>query len=158
MGALISTFPPDRSDLKEQAEHVQSVLFVAGAWLSTTPDSPEFATVDSVTETETVVLEGFLDRMDGELPRLKEFLLPGGHFSAGLAHIARTVCRRAERHVVALAAESSEGKAHSDLVGLLMYLNRLSAYFFVLARFLNRLHGVEETRWKRPGSGSTLPG
>ena len=157
MGALISTFPADRSDLKAQAEHIQSVLFVAGAWLSTTPDSPEFATAGSVTETETDILEKFLDRMDSELPRLKEFLLPGGHFSAGFAHIARTVCRRAERHVVALASESSEGKAYSELMGLLMFLNRLSTYLFVLARCLNQFHGVTETPWKSPGSDSAAP-
>lgn len=158
VGALISVFPADRSDLKVQAEHIQSLLFVAGAWLSTTPDSPRFGTVDGVADTQTEVLEQFIESMDAELPRLSEFILPGGHFSASLAHVARTVCRRAERHVVALDEEPGETKAQSELMGLLRFINRLSAYFFVLARYLNFLHGVEEARWKPPGSGFRSPG
>ncbi len=91
VGALISVFPADRSDLKAQAEHIQSLLFVAGAWLSTTPDSPRFGTVDSVADTQTEVLERFIESMDAELPSLNEFILPGGHFSAALAHSSSKV-------------------------------------------------------------------
>ncbi|MDR3555731.1 MAG: cob(I)yrinic acid a,c-diamide adenosyltransferase [Syntrophobacteraceae bacterium] len=158
LGALISVFPADRNDLKSQAEHIQSVLFVAGAWLSTTPDSERFTAADSVAQTETEALEQLMDRMDGELPRLKEFILPGGHFSGALAHVARTVCRRAERHVAALCEEASEGKAHRELMELLKFLNRLSSYLFVLARYLNRLYGVNEAGWKNPRSDSKSPG
>jgi cob(I)alamin adenosyltransferase len=158
IGMLISILPADKTDLKDQAEHIQSLLFVAGTWLATTPESPEFGAVGSVAEIETKALEQIIVRMDSELPRLNEFLLPGGHFSAAFAHIARTVCRRAERHVVLLAAESSEGKAHDELMGILKYLNRLSAYLFVLARYLNWLHGVKETHWQGPDSDFMLPG
>ncbi|MDR3568583.1 MAG: cob(I)yrinic acid a,c-diamide adenosyltransferase [Syntrophobacteraceae bacterium] len=158
LGAVISTFPAEKSDLKAEAEHIQSVLFVAGAFLSTTPDSQESGSVDSVAEAETEFLERAIDRMEGELPRLKEFVLPGGHFSAALAHIARTVCRRAERHVVALAPQPCEGKAYGELTSLIMFLNRLSSYLFVAARSLNRLHGVQEAQWKRPGQDYLSPG
>ena len=158
LGALFSALPENKSDLKAQIEHIQSLLFVAGTWLATTPDSPEMGTVDSIPESEIKMLEQAIDVMDHELPRLREFLLPGGHSSAAFAHIARTVCRRAERHVVRLAAESSEGKAHIELMALLTFLNRLSAYLFVLARYLNWLHGVGEVPWKGPVSDSMLPG
>jgi cob(I)alamin adenosyltransferase len=158
LGALISTLPQNKGDLKAQIEHIQSILFVAGGWLATTPDSPEFETVGSIPELETKLLEQAIDSMDHELPRLKEFLLPGGHISASFAHIARTVCRRAERHAALLAAESSEGRANIESTTLLAFLNRLSSYLFVLARYLNWLHEVDEVSWKKPGSDSTLPG
>ncbi len=158
LGALIPALPENKGDLKARIEHIQSLLFVAGAWLATTPDSPEFGTVDSIPEFETKTLEQAIDSMDNELPRLREFLLPGGHISAAFAHIARTVCRRAERHVVRLAAESGEGKAHTEFIALLTFLNRLSAYLFVLARYLNWLHEVDEVPWKSRGSDSMLPG
>lgn len=158
MGALLSVLPADKNDFKAEVEHIQSLLIVAGTWFATSPDSPEFGTVDCVAEMETTFLEKVIDRMDSELPRLNEFLLPGGHFSAALAHIARTVCRRAERHVVLLAAESSDGKAYSELMGILKFLNRLSAYMFVLARYLNWLHGINEAHWKSPRSDFMSPG
>jgi cob(I)alamin adenosyltransferase len=150
--------PEDKSDLRAQIEHIQSLLFVAGTWLATTPDSPEMGTVDAIPEAETRKLEQAIDLMDQELPRLRQFLLPGGHASAALAHIARTVCRRAERHVVGLAAESGEGKAHIEFMALLTFLNRLSAYLFVLARYLNWLHGVGDVLWKSRGPDLKLPG
>ncbi len=158
LGALIPALPEDKSDLKVQIEHIQSLLFVAGTWLATNPDSLKMGTVDSIPESETRMLERAIDVMDHELPRLREFFLPGGHSSAAFAHIARTVCRRAERHVVRLAAGSSEGKAHIELMALLTFLNRLSEYLFVLARYLNWLHGVGEVPWKRPASDFMLPG
>ena len=158
LGALMSTLPENKGDLQAQIEHIQSLLFVSGTWLATTPDSPEMGTVDSIPESETKMLEQVIDSMDDELPRLRGFLLPGGHISAALTHIARTVCRRAERHVVLLAAESGEGKAHIEFMALLTFLNRLSAYLFVLARYLNWLHKVDEVSWKSRGSDFTLPG
>ena len=144
LGALISALPENKGDLKDQIEHIQSLLFVAGAWLATTPDSPKMETLDSIPESETKLLEQAIDLMDQDLPPIREFHLPGGHSSAALAHIARTVCRRAERHVVPLAAESTEKKTHVGLMALLAFLNRVSAYLFVLSRYLNRLHGVGE--------------
>jgi cob(I)alamin adenosyltransferase len=154
MGALISLLPADKSDLKAQGEHIQAILFVAGAWLSTTVDSPGFATVGGVEKADTQLLEEFMERMEGELPPLKEFILPGGHFSAGLAHMARTVCRRAERHVVSLEEEFCKEEAQGRLTALVMFLNRLSSYLFVLARYLNQVYGETEALWKNPRSDS----
>jgi len=90
------------------------------------------------------LLENEIDRLNEDLPMLKEFILPGGSRAASLAHVARTVCRRAERRVHTLA--------HSeDSVGALplQYLNRLSDYLFVLARALARENGGAEVLWNR---------
>lgn len=90
------------------------------------------------------LLENEIDRLNEGLPMLKEFILPGGNRAASLAHVARTVCRRAERRVHTLM--------HSeDNVGALplQYLNRLSDYLFVLARALARENGGEEILWNR---------
>ncbi len=157
LGALIPALPEDKSDLKIQIEHIQSLLFVAGTWLATTPDSLEMETVNGIPESETKMLEHAIDVMDRELPRVRDFLLPGGHASAASAHIARTVCRRAERHVVLLAADSSEGQSHIELIALLTFLNRLSTYLFTLARYLNWLHGVCEVFRNKPDSDFMLP-
>lgn len=88
-------------------------------------------------------LEQWLDAMNAELPPLKDFILPGGTRPAALAHLARTVCRRAERRVVSLMAQepvNAEG---------LKYLNRLSDFLFVLARHLNRGAGRPDVLWRR---------
>jgi cob(I)alamin adenosyltransferase len=92
---------------------------------------------------DIALLEGEMDRMDESLPPLKNFILPGGHLTVSACHLCRTVCRRAERLAVALAqsGEPVEGIA-------LQYLNRLSDYFFVLARALAQDLGAEEIVWK----------
>ncbi len=148
LGMLLSALPEETHELRAQIEHVQTVLFIAGTWLATTPDSPHMEKIDSIGESETKWLELAIEDIDKDLPPLREFIFPGGHASATLANFARTVCRRAERHVVALAPESSEGKAHLGLMALLMFLNRLSAYLFMVGRYLNWKHGVGDVTWK----------
>lgn len=94
-------------------------------------------------ETVTMLEEG-IDQLNAGLPMLKEFILPGGSKAASLAHVARTVCRRAERRVHTLA------QAASDIGPLpLQYLNRLSDYFFVLGRLLARENDGQEVLWNR---------
>jgi len=88
-------------------------------------------------------LERAVETLNADLPRLKEFVLPGGTRPAALAHVARTVCRRAERAVVSLAATEPVTQPAR------MYLNRLSDVLFVLARFLNRDAGVPDVMWRR---------
>ncbi|MEM9823787.1 MAG: ATP:cob(I)alamin adenosyltransferase, partial [Bacteroidota bacterium] len=83
-----------------------------------------------------------MDRMDEQLPALKNFILPGGHPTVSHCHIARCVCRRAERMVVALKVNEPV----DDLI--LQYLNRLSDYFFILARYLGQQLGAEEVIWQ----------
>lgn len=157
LGGVLSTLQTYKLDLSAKIRHIQSLLFVAGAWLATTPNSPQFETMGSIGEFETKMLEEAIDLMGRELPPINKFLLPGGHISACFAHIARTVCRRAERHVVLLAAESSGGKEHNELMTLLKFLNRLSSFLFVLARYLNSQHGVSEIAWNSRGSDLMPP-
>jgi cob(I)alamin adenosyltransferase len=92
-------------------------------------------------------LEEFLDTLNAELEPLQEFILPGGTPAAAVCHLARTVCRRAERRVVSLAREETVNAAG------LRYLNRLSDLLFVLARSLNRAEGVKDVLWKRERNG-----
>jgi cob(I)alamin adenosyltransferase len=98
---------------------------------------------NNVTEAQVKRLEDLLDGYNADLPPLKDFILPGGAKSAAVAHLARTVCRRAERSVVSLAAE----EAVSDLVR--QYLNRLSDLMFVLGRVLNRHAGGTDVLWQQ---------
>lgn len=88
-------------------------------------------------------LDDWLKKANAKLPRLEEFILPGGSLAAAQAHVARTVCRRAERSVVVLA------EANTVNAAVLQYLNRLSDLLFVLARLLNRLAGGVDEQWDR---------
>lgn len=99
----------------------------------------------TLTAEATQRLETQLDTFNAPLPPLKEFILPGGSPTAATCHIARTVCRRAERRVITLKG-SGEDVNHDALT----YLNRLSDLLFVIARTLARLEGGEEVLWKRP--------
>ena len=94
------------------------------------------------------MLETAIDRMNVVLPELKHFVLPGGHLSASLAHVARTVCRRTERRVIELV-EQADGESGSTetMQHILVFLNRLSDYLFVLARFCNQLQGRGDVLW-----------
>jgi len=132
-----------------QAElaRVQSDLFHLGAWLATTPEAPAAAALEPIDPQRSARLEAAIDRMEEGLPPLKGFILPGGHPSAAWAHLARTVCRRAERRVVGLAADGGPPAAQEQLQRTIVYLNRLSDFLFVLARHLNRLQGVDDVRW-----------
>lgn len=102
----------------------------------------------TLVKAETVpTLEAEIDRLNADLPMLKEFILPGGNKAASAAHVARTVCRRAERRVFTLMQmEDNIGELP------LQYLNRLSDYLFVLARSLARENGGEEVLWDRKRS------
>jgi cob(I)alamin adenosyltransferase len=98
---------------------------------------------NNITEAQVKRLEDLLDGYNADLPALKDFILPGGARSAAMAHLARTVCRRAERGVVSLAA----AEPVSDLVR--QYLNRLSDLLFVLGRVLNRHAGGSDVLWQQ---------
>ncbi len=94
-------------------------------------------------EADVKALEDAMDQMDEILPEMKHFILPGGHIAVSHCHIARCVCRRAERLCVAL---QDEGQPVEPLV--LQYLNRLSDYLFVLARYVGHQLQVEELPWR----------
>ena len=90
-----------------------------------------------------------MDRMNARLSPLTAFILPGGHVAACWAHVARTTCRRAERHVVRLSPEYEQTRVSDGLWGVVTYLNRLSDYLFMLARYCNVLVGVPEEIWEK---------
>jgi len=118
---------------------IQHKLFAAGSYLATPPTEAE---VKSPVDQESIGrIEREIDRIDAALPRHKHFLLPGGNQPAALAHVCRTVCRRAERQIFRLA----ESVEIADV--LLVFINRLSDYFFVLARKECIKHKGEEIIW-----------
>jgi cob(I)alamin adenosyltransferase len=126
-------------DLEGTLSRIQDELFVLGADLAT----PLEAGVDvpRMTEDHSLVLEREIDRFESDLEPLKSFILPGGTERASRLHLARTVCRRAERIVVKL---SDEDKTHPETV---RYLNRLSDFLFVAARWANHSAGKNDVKW-----------
>ncbi|MEI2710047.1 MAG: ATP:cob(I)alamin adenosyltransferase [Chitinophagaceae bacterium] len=94
-------------------------------------------------ETDVLLLENEIDKMNEVLPAMKNFILPGGHLAISTAHVARCVCRRAERICVAM----QEAEMFIDAL-VIKYINRLSDYLFVLARYIGHLFNVEEIAWK----------
>lgn len=128
---------------------VNSLMFNLGAYLATPspmlgPDEPVPSDLKgpSVEEADLEALEHAIDRLDGSVPPQKTFILPGGTIAASVAHVTRTVCRRAERDVLTLA---DTGAYIHPMVT--RYLNRLSDYLFILARSLNHLAGVQDIPW-----------
>jgi cob(I)alamin adenosyltransferase len=128
---------PRRDLLKE----IQDRLFTIGASLASDPEKSKMKIPDLHDE-DVLLLESEMDRMNEQLPELRAFILPGGHVAVSYAHVARCVCRRAERLVIHLSEESYV----ADLV--VMYLNRLSDYLFVLSRQMAHDLGAEEVTWK----------
>ncbi len=125
-----------RALLKE----VQDRLFTIGSNLAAEPEQQKKVIPDLKNE-DIERLEKAMDEMDAELPPLRHFILPGGHTSVSFCHVARTVCRRTERLVIALAEQT---EVHPMIVP---YLNRLSDYLFVLSRKMAQELGVEEVKW-----------
>ena len=121
---------------------IQSKLFDLGGILATAPGT-SFPNMPEVTEDDVTRLENLIDSMNVELEPLKEFILPGGGKVTSLLHMARTICRRAERQCVTLSREDSLGPT------LLMYLNRLSDALFVFARWVAKVQGEPEHFWTR---------
>jgi cob(I)alamin adenosyltransferase len=135
--ARASALPPLAN---EWLEAIQNDLFTIGTDLATPMD----AKVDwlvRLTDAPSMRLEGWIDEMDESLPPLKNFILPGGVPAAASLHVARTICRRAERLAVQL---SDEQPVNEQVV---RYLNRLSDFLFTLARWINFQAGENETRW-----------
>ncbi len=124
-------------------ERLQHQLFDLGADLATPLNSPNSALVHRIKPEQAAAMEADIDAATVELPPLKEFILPGGSPLAAQLHIARTVCRRAERHLVKLMRHEQVGETP------LIYLNRLSDLLFVMARLANKLDGHAETHWQK---------
>ncbi len=120
---------------------IQDRLFTIGSMLATEPGNDKVK-IPVLAETDIQLLEKEIDAMDEALPPMRSFVLPGGNTAISFCHIARTVCRRAERIVIAL---NSLEPVHPLII---QYLNRLSDYLFVLSRKMTKEIGAEETPWK----------
>lgn len=135
------------NDDKNSLLKIQHELFVIGAMLATAPDKEtlkngkERVTISKINKHSILFLEEEIDKMDEKLPQMTHFILPGGHQTVSFCHIARCVCRRAER----LSVELNEREKVSN--ELIIYLNRLSDYLFTLARKLSKELLVDEIKW-----------
>ncbi len=148
MGAVAAAIDDTHQTQKDEIQHLQALLMSVGAWLATTPGSASAQFLKPFTDGPAKQLESAIDRMNESLAELKQFVLPGGHLSASLAHVARCVCRRTERRVIALVdAEDGFSATTETMQHILVFLNRLSDYLFVLARFCNHLHGHGDALW-----------
>jgi cob(I)alamin adenosyltransferase len=140
VGVAISS--SGREEISEELRWVQGRLFVAGADLaSERPAKGGQDRVPRVGSQDTKRLEAMIDRFQEKLPRLTSFILPGGTALSANLHLARSVCRRAERAVVSLAKKED---VNPELVP---FLNRLSTYLFNAARYSNALEGVSDEVW-----------
>jgi len=120
---------------------IQDRLFSIGSLLACDPDKEIRMKLPGLYVEDIHLLEKWIDQMDGDLPVMKSFILPGGSKSVATIHIARCVCRRAERAVVALSNQ------HKLPDHVLVYLNRLSDYLFMLSRYIGKLEGITEIPW-----------
>ncbi|MFL6278750.1 MAG: cob(I)yrinic acid a,c-diamide adenosyltransferase [Vicinamibacterales bacterium] len=131
----------DDQDLTTMLEQIQRDLFALGARLADPAKRiAERVTKAAVSSDDVVRLEEWIDRLESELPPLRRFILAGGAPAGAALHVARTVCRRAERAIVTLGSGAVEPE-------LLVYINRLSDLLFVMARAANRRSGASEHEW-----------
>ena len=130
------------NEVKELLKKIQNELFTVGSDLAT-PDieKNKKLNIERVQEKFCADAEKAIDYFEDKLEPLKNFILPGGSKSSALLHVCRSVCRRAERRVVKLSSSEKIGE------NLVIYLNRLSDLFFVLARYENKAAGVPDTKW-----------
>ncbi len=133
------------ADLDALLNRIQNDLFEVGAELGSTAERKHKSMMPLITEAQVEALERAIDEYEEGPPALTSFVLPGGSEAAARFHVARCVCRRAERSLVALGA-------HETLRGeLFRYINRLSDLLFVLARYANHCAGIQDIPWKGRG-------
>jgi len=130
---------------KESADlllQIQNKLFNIGSRLASDERGDEYTKSLIIQEKDIQILELAIDKMEAELPKLKHFILPGGDQVVAQCHVARTICRRAERRIVEFAEQA---EVETELI---KFINRLSDFLFVMARFTGFRKGVDETRWE----------
>jgi len=128
-----------KDSLKNEIITIQDKLMICASHLAS--DTSTKLTLPNILKEDIVFLENRIDEMDNSLPELKSFILPGGNLQSSYAHVCRTITRRAERRALSL---SEKYEVNYDII---IYLNRLSDYFFNLARFLLVNASIEETYW-----------
>lgn len=146
LGVLISLLTEENQEtIRRQLLEVQNDLFTLGAVLAVDAEATPDRANSAVSEEDVQRLERWIDEAEVDLPPWRGFILPGGSTPAAVCHVCRTVCRRAERCIVALYAT-----VQPDAL-LVAYVNRLSDYLFVSARKLNFLAQVDENTWQKRG-------
>jgi cob(I)alamin adenosyltransferase len=128
---------------KSIIKEIQDRLFTVGSSLACDPDKEPLMKIPDLKETDVELLEKEIDRMNETLPPMKFFIIPGGHVAVSTTHVARCICRRAER----LCVNMQEHDLFVDPL-VIKYINRLSDYLFVLARYTGHLLGVAELPWR----------
>lgn len=142
LGVVLSS--PDCPDfLRKQMNSIQNSLFNAGCYLASASGPQQTHSCHGIGDSQIKEVESWIDALDEETPKIRAFVLPGGALLAAHCHVARTVCRRAERRILALAADE-----YVDPL-LLRWINRLSDYLFIAARYLNFKAGVDEIVWNK---------
>lgn len=146
LSAFIGNLVADDSVIDQQRVDllkVQNMLFNIGGYLAT-PPAIRKNEVPGLSQDDITLMEEWIDVMEEQLPKLNNFIIPGGCEASAKANMARTVCRRAERRVIKLAVEEEIN------ILVISYLNRLSDYLFVIGRFLNKFANFEEIKWQKP--------
>ncbi|QDT08745.1 cob(I)yrinic acid a,c-diamide adenosyltransferase [Planctomycetes bacterium K23_9] len=148
--------------IDHELDQIQHALFSIGAELAT--PAPDEFDLRVIGDRHIGQLEDWIDQHEATLEPLKHFILPGGTVAASHLHLARAICRRAERRVVTLgqqcgdsqsdSAQTDTTKAAAISESLIIYLNRLSDYLFVLSRAVNHQSGIAEVQWQRPSPGN----
>ncbi len=141
LGVVLSS-PKCPAELKLQLQDVQNRLFDLGCYLATAVEHGDRPSCGGLNLDCVSNVESWIDDLDTRTPKIRAFVLPGGCELAAHCHVARTVCRRAERRVLTLAEEEYVDPT------VIRWLNRLSDYLFIAARYLNHVSGVEEIIWK----------
>ncbi len=132
----------NNAEINKLLEKLQSQVFTLSSEIATSDEIQRAKFKERIDADDIRFLEETIDHYSEKLPELKSFILPGGGEAGALCHVARTICRRAERNLIRWAQEETVEKQW------VVYLNRLSDLLFVLARFLNLLEGKQETTWK----------
>jgi len=132
-------------ELRILLEKIQNYLFVLGADLST-PDNSKNSkfNIPRINAEHIEIIEKDIDYFDSRNDELKNFIIPGGDKGSVKLHVCRTICRRAERRAVKLSKKENIGE------NILIFLNRLGDLFFVIARYQNKISGIEDTKWITP--------
>ena len=149
LGTLAATLTEADQPIREEIKKIQGDIFHMSARLASPLDAEPTTQLPSWKAQGAKWLEEAIENWEQILPPLDGFILPGGTVSAGLTHLARTVCRRAERHVVALQEKIDNQEERAGIGNILIYLNRLSDYLFLLARRCNQTAGKPDILWHR---------
>ena len=149
LGVLAASLPQELYALSLDIQKIQTTLFQIGSWMATSAGTDSISALEKISDDQITFLENAIDTMQGQLPELKGFILQGGSRLGAQAHVARTVCRRAERRILKLAAGESLGIAEDQFQQICAFMNRLSDYLFACARYISHQLGEPDILWKK---------